>query len=139
MMKLVSEQKVNLIAVWKLDRFGRSVGHLVNALDRLQAAGCAFVSVRDALDLSTPAGRMMFHVIAAMAEFERDLIRERVSAGMARAKREGRNCGRPKVVVNLDKILELRNAGMSATEIGNLLGCSWMTILRRLKQARQNS
>src|SRR5215472_4035507 len=71
MMQLAKARKIDVIAVWKLDRFGRSLRHLVDSLEELKAVGCAFVSLRDNLDLSTPAGRMMFHVIGAMAEFER--------------------------------------------------------------------
>ncbi len=72
------QRKIDCVLVWKLDRFGRSLKHLVNALAELEAVGVAFVSLRDAFDLTTPAGRLMFGVVAAMAEFERDLIKERV-------------------------------------------------------------
>src|SRR5262252_7904488 len=82
MMRLAKARKLDVIAVWKLDRFGRSLRHLVDALAELEAVGVAFVSLRDNLDLSTPAGKLMFHVIGAMAEFERALIQERVKAGL---------------------------------------------------------
>ena len=77
------------------DRWGRSLRHLVNSLAELEARGVAFVSLRDNLDLSTPAGRLMFQVIGAMAEFERALIVERVRAGMRNARVKGRRTGRP--------------------------------------------
>jgi DNA invertase Pin-like site-specific DNA recombinase len=87
------------IAVWKLDRFGRSLQHLVNAVAQLTEAQVAFVSLRDSLDLSTPAGKLMFHVMAAMAEFELGLIRERVKAGLRGDKpgysRKGKKIGKP--------------------------------------------
>ena len=83
------------VLVWKLDRFGRSLRHLVNALAELEARGVAFVSLRDNLDLSTPSGRLMFQIIGAMAEFERALIAERVKAGMRYARAKGRCIGRP--------------------------------------------
>lgn len=83
------------VLVWKLDRFGRSLRHLVDALAELEAQGVAFVSLRDNLDLSTPAGRLMFQIIGAMAEFERALIAERVKAGMRNARAKGRRVGRP--------------------------------------------
>jgi DNA invertase Pin-like site-specific DNA recombinase len=83
------------VLVWKLDRFGRSLRHLVNALAELEARRIAFVSLRDNLDLSTPSGRLMFQIIGAMAEFERALIAERVKAGMRNARAKGKRIGRP--------------------------------------------
>jgi DNA invertase Pin-like site-specific DNA recombinase len=83
------------VLVWKLDRFGRSLRHLVNSLAEFEALGIAFVSLRDNLDLTTPSGRLMFQIIGAMAEFERSLIAERVKAGMRNARAKGRQIGRP--------------------------------------------
>src|ERR1039458_9480227 len=97
MMRLAKSRKLDVIAVWELDPYCRSLRHLVDSLEELKAVGCAFVSLRDNLDLSTPAGRMMFHVVGAMAEFERELIRERVRAGLAHARSKGQRLGRPKV------------------------------------------
>jgi|SRR5271163_3980626 len=96
------------ILVWKLDRLGRSLKHLVNVLADLDARGVAFVSLRDNLDLSTPSGRLMMHMLGAMAEFERELIRERVVAGIAAAKKRGVRFGPPRRYVNVDKVRELR-------------------------------
>jgi len=89
------QRRFDAILVWKLDRFGRSLRHLVNALAELEALGVAFVSLRDNLDLTTPAGRLMFQIIGAMAEFERSLIVERVKAGMRNARAKGKRIGRP--------------------------------------------
>jgi len=75
--------RFDAVLVWKLDRFGRSLKHLVSALGESEALGIAFVSLRDSFDLTTPAGRLMFNMVASFAEFERDLIRERVRAGIA--------------------------------------------------------
>src|SRR6266567_9020185 len=91
------QRKFDVIAIWKIDRFGRSLKHLVNALAELEALGVAFVSLRDNLDLSTPPGRLMFQIIGAMAEFKRALIQERVRAGLRNAKQKGRKLGRPRV------------------------------------------
>ena len=88
-------RRFDTILVWKLDRFGRSLRHLVNALAELEARDVAFISLRDNLDLSTPSGRLMFQIIGAMAEFERALIVERVKAGMRNARAKGRRIGRP--------------------------------------------
>jgi DNA invertase Pin-like site-specific DNA recombinase len=79
-------RRFDAVLVWKLDRFGRSLRHLVNALAELEALGLSFISLRDNLDLSTPSGRLMFQIIGAMAEFERSLIQERVKAGLGTRK-----------------------------------------------------
>src|SRR5215472_8590896 len=89
------------VLVWKIDRYGRSLKHLVNALADLAAYGVAFISFRDNLDLSTPSGRLMFQIIGAMAEFERSLIQERVRAGLRNARAKGRRLGRPTVRVDV--------------------------------------
>ncbi len=91
----VHQRKCDAVLVWKLDRWGRSLRHLVNSLAELESRGITFVTLRDNLDLSTPAGRLMFQVIGAMAEFERALIAERVKAGMRHARAKGRKIGRP--------------------------------------------
>ena len=85
---------IDCIIVWKLDRFGRSLKHLVTALDELNSLDVSFISYQENIDLSTPSGRLMFHMIAAMAEFERELIRERVCAGVAHARAKGKKLGR---------------------------------------------
>jgi DNA invertase Pin-like site-specific DNA recombinase len=108
--------------VWKIDRFGRSLRHLVNTLADLEALGVAFTSLRDSLDFTTPSGKLQFHVLAAVAEFERALISERVRAGMRIAIRKGKRCGRPRTEVDADRIRELRASGASWTEIANRLG-----------------
>jgi putative DNA-invertase from lambdoid prophage Rac len=134
MMRLAKTRKLDVIAVWKLDRFGRSLRHLVDELAELKAVGCDFVSLRDNLDLSTPAGRMMFHVIGAMAEFERELIRERVKAGLAHARSKGQKLGRPKVRRDRDKdakaIRRMRGEGQSYGEIAQEMGRSKADIYR---------
>jgi DNA invertase Pin-like site-specific DNA recombinase len=87
-------RKFDAVLVWKIDRFGRSLKHLVNALADLCAYGVAFASFRDNFDLSTPSGRLMFQIIGAMAEFERSLIQERVRAGLRNARAKGKKFGR---------------------------------------------
>src|ERR1022692_373607 len=134
MMRLAKARKLDVIAVWKLDRFGRSLRHLVDALAELEALGVAFVSLRDNLDLSTPVGRMMFHVIGAMAEFERELIRERVKAGLNHARSKGQKLGRPKVRRDRDKdakaIRKMRGEGDSYGEIAEALSRTKSDIYR---------
>ena len=82
-------RRFDIVVVWKLDRWGRSLKHLVNSLAQLESLGVAFISLRDNLDLTTPSGRLMFHVIGAMAQFERSLIQERVRAGLRNARAKG--------------------------------------------------
>jgi DNA invertase Pin-like site-specific DNA recombinase len=134
MMRQAKTRKLDLIAVWKLDRFGRSLRHLVDALAELEATSVAFVSLRDNLDLSTPAGKLMFHVIGAMAEFERALIQERVRAGLAVARSKGKTLGRPKIKREHDRdakrIRQLRDEGQSYREIAEELGRSAMDVHR---------
>jgi putative DNA-invertase from lambdoid prophage Rac len=129
-------RKFDAILVWKLDRFGRSLRHLVNALAELEAVGIAFVSLTDNLDLSTPAGRLMFQVIAAMSEFERELIRERVRAGLRNAVAKGRKLGRPASRLDHARIAKLRSQGASLRAIGSDLGCSASLVHKSLADSK---
>ncbi len=117
-----SRRKFDAVLVWKLDRFGRSLRHLVNALAELEALGLSFISFRDNLDLSTPSGRLMFQIIGAMAEFERALIQERVRAGMRNAKAKGQRLGRPRADIDEAEVLALRRSGASWRAIAKKLG-----------------
>jgi DNA invertase Pin-like site-specific DNA recombinase len=130
------QRKVDAVLVWKLDRFGRSLRHLVNALAEFEALDIAFVSLRDNLDLSTPAGRLQFHIIAAMAEFERALIQERVRSGMRNAKAKGVRLGRPRAVVSVPRIVALHGRGHSLRAIAAELGVSLGTVHKSLRQSR---
>jgi DNA invertase Pin-like site-specific DNA recombinase len=121
-------RKFDAVLVWKLDRFGRSLRHLVNALAEFESLNIAFVSLSDNLDLSTASGRLMFNIIGAMAEFERELIRERVKAGMKNAKAKGARIGRPRANVDASQIARLRDGGASLRAIAARLGVSVGTI-----------
>jgi DNA invertase Pin-like site-specific DNA recombinase len=123
-------RKFEAVLVWKIDRFGRSLRHLVNALADLDAYGVAFVSLRDNLDLSTPSGRLMFQVIGAMSEFEKSLIQERVRAGLRNAVARGVRLGRPKRTVDAAQIARLRGSGASWREISEKLGIGVGTACR---------
>jgi DNA invertase Pin-like site-specific DNA recombinase len=116
------QRRFDAVLVWKLDRFGRSLRHLVNALAELEALGVAFVSLRDNLDLSTPSGRLMFQIIGAMAEFERALIQERVKAGLRNARAKGKRLGRPRADVKETQIADLRHSGASWRTVAKELG-----------------
>ncbi len=112
------------VMVWRFDRFARSLKHLVTALEEFRAMGVDFISHQEAIDTSTPAGKMLFQVIGTMAEFERELIRERVTAGLRRAKEKGTKLGRPRVELDIDEARDLRGKGLSYRAIAERLGVS---------------
>ena len=123
-----------MVAVWKFDRFARSVSHLLRALDTFETLGIEFVSLSESLDTATPAGRMVFTVLGAVAELERSLTAERVRAGMRNAKSKGRRLGRKSVAVDLTTIQKLRAQGNSFAAISRQTGLSVGTVYRSLKQ-----
>lgn len=131
--------KFDVVMVWRFDRFARSVRQLVNALEEFRGVGIDFVSHQEAVDTSTPMGKVMFTVIAAMAELERSVIRERVIAGIeharARGTKSGKSMGRPKVVFRRDQAIELRRSGKSWREIAKELGVGATTIRRVVAEA----
>ena len=119
-------REIDVVLVWRLDRWGRSVADLVSTLQELIELGVGFVSFTEALDLTTPAGRAMAGLLAVFAEFEREILRERVRAGLDHARQQGKRLGRPPSVVH------------NAPEAGRLLrqGLSKSEIARRLKIGR---
>lgn len=123
-------RKFDAVLCWKLDRIGRSLKHLVNLLGELEGLGVALVSLSDSLDLTTPQGRLMFQIIAAMAEFERSLIQERVRAGLRNARAKGRRLGRPKKNVDAAEVARLRSQGASWRAIAAELGLGAGTVYR---------
>jgi DNA invertase Pin-like site-specific DNA recombinase len=108
LMDAARKRQIDLVIVWKLDRFGRSLRQLVIALEELSSLGIGFISYQDNLDLTTAQGRLMFHIIGAMAEFERELTRERVKAGLENARRKGKRLGRkPIAPIDIEKAIRL--------------------------------
>ena len=97
MLKAAKRRKFDVVVVWRLDRLGRNLRHLILLLDELHALGVAFVSLAEGIDATAPAGRLQLHVLGAIAEFERARIRERVMAGLARARAQGKRLGRPRL------------------------------------------
>lgn len=132
LMALARARKVDVIVCTKLDRLFRSLKHLVTILDEFQSLGVMFVSVGDQIDLSTASGRLMVHLLASFAEFERALIRERTVAGLAYVRSKGQRLGRPKTRPD-EAIVKLRAAGLSYSEIERRLGCKRSAIYRALK------
>jgi DNA invertase Pin-like site-specific DNA recombinase len=126
------QRKFDILLVWKIDRFGRSLKHLVNSLAELETVGVHFVSFRDSLDLSSPAGRLMAQLLGAISEFERTLITERVRAGIRNARSKGRRLGRPRIEVDSGRVARLKASGASLRAISKQLGISVGSVHRAL-------
>lgn len=118
------KRRFDVVAVWRFDRFARSVSHLLRALETFNALGVAFVSLSESLDTSTPAGKMVFTVLGAVAELERSLIAERVRAGLRNARAKGKRLGRPRILLDAARIAALRTQGRSWSEITLEMGIS---------------
>jgi DNA invertase Pin-like site-specific DNA recombinase len=131
-------RKFDTVLVWKIDRWGRSLKHLVTSLADLDAVGVAFVSLRDNLGLGTPSGRLMMQLLGAMAEFERALIQERVKAGLRNARAKGKRLGRPRVFVSEHRIQMLRGLGVSWRDIAEELGVGVGTVHRTAQRRSKN-
>jgi DNA invertase Pin-like site-specific DNA recombinase len=129
------------LAVWKLDRLGRTVKGLVELVAALQGRGVQFMSLTDGIDTSTPAGRFFFHVMAALAEMERDLIRERTRAGLAVARARGRLGGRKRAMTDskVESAKRLLASGVPPREVASNLSVSVATLYRWLPGARANA
>ena len=133
LLKSARRREVDVIIVWKLDRWGRSLADLVTSLSELNELGVGFVSLTEALDLTTPSGRAMAGLLAVFAEFERDLLRERVKAGIAQARKEGRQHGRPRTVdKHQSKVKQLFAIGVSKSEIARRLNIGRTSVRRML-------
>src|SRR5688500_9572812 len=126
-------RRLDVLVVWRLDRLGRNLRHLILLLDDLQATGVAFVSLSEGIDATTPAGRLQLHVLGAIAEFERERIAERVRLGMARARRNGMHLGRPRAKATDADLASV--ATLSVREAASRLGVSKSFVARwRLSQ-----
>jgi DNA invertase Pin-like site-specific DNA recombinase len=117
-------RRFDVVAVWKFDRFARSVSHLLRALETFRALGIEFVSLSEQIDTSTPMGKMVFTILGSVAELERSMIVERVKAGLRNARAKGKRLGRPRVVVDTFRIARLRERGCSWRTIARQVGCS---------------
>lgn len=127
-------REIDIILVWKLDRWGRSVVDLVTTLKELSELGIGFISLTEALDLTTSTGRAMTGLLAVFAEFERDILRERIIAGIAHAKSEGTVFGRPKTAaLKNNEIKKLKSQGMNHSEIARKLNIARTSVRRALK------
>jgi putative DNA-invertase from lambdoid prophage Rac len=125
LLKAARRREIDVIVVWRLDRWGRSLADLVVTLRELIELGVGFISLTEALDLTTPTGRAMAGMLSVFAEFEREILRERVRAGIAQARKEGRPHGRPRTAsLQADEILRLDSERVSQSEIARRLGIS---------------
>jgi DNA invertase Pin-like site-specific DNA recombinase len=122
LLSLCRKRSIDAVVVYRYDRFARSLRQLVNALEEFRALGIDFVSLHEGVDTSTPNGRLVFGIFASIAEFERELIRDRVRSGMAAARSRGKRLGRPRVTVDIAKIRCLRAEGASWPTISKKLG-----------------
>lgn len=130
-------RRFDVLVCWRLDRLGRNLKHLVTLLDELQSLGVSFVSLGEGIDCTTPAGRLQLHILGALAEFERARISERVQAGLARARRQGKRLGRPVSPVPLDRLATV--GGLSLSEGARQLGVSRSTVKRWRKRVQPAS
>jgi DNA invertase Pin-like site-specific DNA recombinase len=136
LLKGATRREFDLIAVWSIDRLGRSLQHLVTTVNDLHTQGVQLYFHQQAIDTTTPSGKLMFGVFSSFAEFERDLIRERIKLGVERARKEGKKLGRPSSVTDSTRaaIVELYKKGMSPKKISQTLRCGVGTAFHTLKQ-----
>ncbi len=121
LMRDARKRLFDVVLVWKFDRFARSLKHLIESLDEFSALGIDFISLTEGIDTTTSVGQLLFHIVGAVAQFERDLIAERVRAGMAHARAMGKRIGRPRAAVDVEAVLKLRGEGRSLREIARAL------------------
>ena len=129
-------RRFDVLVVWRLDRLGRNLKHLIGLLDELNALGIAFVSLNEGIDATTPAGKLQMHILGAIAEFERARIAERVKAGLQRARAQGKRLGRPRHEVAPARLQAVQ--GMTVREAAKVLGVGSSTAQRWLALSRES-
>jgi DNA invertase Pin-like site-specific DNA recombinase len=135
---LARKAEFNAVVVYRYDRFARSLRQLVNALGEFDALGIQFVSLHEGVDTSTPNGRLIFGIFASIAEFERELICERVRSGLAAARARGKRLGRPRRHVDVSQVAALRAAGLSWREVGRKLNLGVTTARAAFQDCAKN-
>ena len=133
LLEAARRREIDVVLVWRLDRWGRSVADLLATLQELEHLGVGFVSLTEALDLTTPAGRAMAGLLAVFAAFEREVLGERVRAGLAHARQNGKRLGRPATAtMHADEVRKLRRSGFSKSEIARRLNIGRTSVRRIL-------
>jgi DNA invertase Pin-like site-specific DNA recombinase len=132
LMQAARKRRFDVVLVWKFDRFARSLKHLIDSLEEFRALGIDFISYTEGIDTTTPTGQLLFHVVGAVAQFERDLIAERVRAGIAHARAMGKRIGRPRVQIDVNSVTRLRQQGRSLREIARTLDIPVSRVRRAL-------
>ena len=133
LMQDARRRRFDVVLVWKFDRFARSVKHLVDSLEEFRALGIDFIGYTEGIDTTTSSGELLFHIMGAVAQFERDLIAERVRAGIAHARAMGKRIGRPRAPINTSEVQQLRSQGASLRAIAGRLGVPVSRVRRVLK------
>ena len=135
LLKMARRREIDAVLVWKLDRFGRSLADLITTLNELRDIGVTFISLTESLDFSTPSGRAMAGMLSTFAEFERDIIRERVKAGIANAREHGKPHGRPRTAaLKRPEIVRLKRAGLNNSQIAKKLRISRGSVISLLRK-----
>ena len=133
LMNDAKKRKFDVLLVWRFDRFARSTKHLILALEEFKNLGIDFVSYQENIDTSSPLGSAIFTIISAVAQLERDIIAERVKAGLRRAVENGKKLGRPRLLVDSTQVLRLRSEGLSLRAIAQEMGISRTTVSQILQ------
>jgi DNA invertase Pin-like site-specific DNA recombinase len=138
MMVACRRRLLDAVIVYRYDRFARSLRHLVTALEEFNSLGIDFLSLHEGVDTSSANGRLFFNIFASIAEFERELTRDRVRSGLAAARAKGKRLGRPRSIADVDKIASLRASGASWRAISRQTGLSARTIRRAVLECGKN-
>ena len=133
------KRKFDAIVVWRFDRFARSTKHLLLALEEFRSLGIQFISYQENIDTTSPLGQALFTIVSAVAQLERDLIRERVSAGIRHARACGKQLGRPRRIVDQDELIRLKAEGASLREIAKKLGIGYGTVRVRMRNSETSN
>lgn len=137
LMEDAKKRKFDAVICWRFDRFARSTKHLITALEEFRHLGIEFISYQENIDTSSPLGKAVFTIVSAIAELERNIIIERVRAGIRRAKENGKRLGRPKRLnLNVEELQKMRDRGLSFKKIGEKVRACPATIYKTLKESR---